>query len=252
MTVGLRYSTLDLNIINVIIQIIIGYLIADFITALFHWFEDNYLEFNTSSSIINDIAFHNTMHHFYPRMIVMNSFFDNIRTSLILAFIIILFIYLINKQIIIKYYIFFITLFIVSTLANYIHRLAHQRDCENNSFVKFMQKYGLFISHKEHSHHHSINPEMKYGVINNYTNYIYDGIGIWRILEKIVYFFTGIKPCIKPTTEYFYSYYDDTLLNLINSKCPRRLTDKEQKIYFKKLKDIYIINNKYQKKCYNS
>ena len=87
MTVGSRYSTLDLNIINVIIQIIIGYLIADFITALIHWFEDNYLEFNTSSSIINDIAFHNTMHHFYPRMIVMNSFFDNIRTSLILAFI---------------------------------------------------------------------------------------------------------------------------------------------------------------------
>jgi hypothetical protein len=54
-------------------------------------------------------------------------------------------------------------------------------------------------------------------------------------------FFTGIKPCIKPTVEYFYSYYDDTLLNLINSKCPRKLTDKEQKIYFKKLKDIYII-----------
>ena len=62
-----------------------------------------------------------------------------------------------------------------------------------------------------------------------------------NIGKNSLFFFTGIKP----TAEYFYSYYDDTLLNLINSKCPRKLTDKEQKIYFKKLKDIYIINNKY-------
>jgi len=228
------------NIISFVIQFIIGYFIADFLVAWFHWLEDTYFDFNSSNLIIRNIALDNSMHHFYPRSIVTFDFFDNIKITLVVTFTILCIIYLLNKKIVLKYYILFITIFIVTTLSNYLHKLTHQRDCENNAFVRFLQSYGLIMSHNEHSYHHSVDSSVKFGVINNYTNYIYDGIGIWRILEKIIELLFGIRPCHKPVAKDFYEYYDDTLLDLVKSECPRSLTKTEvNEIYMKKLKDIH-------------
>lgn len=220
-----------------IFQIIIGYLIADFIVALFHWFEDTYLEYNKNNSIINEIALDNLIHHFYPRMIVIFNFFENIKISLFISCIVIFVFYLINKKFVIKYRVFFFIFGVFTTISNFIHKLAHQREHENNLFVQFMQKYGLILSHKEHSHHHHINSKIKYGVLNDYTNYIYDGIGIWRIFEKIIDFLTGIKPNHKKTIQHFYKYYDNILFDAVISEYPRKLTKKECIFYTNKLKE---------------
>lgn len=236
--------------ISFIIQIIIGYFIADFIIAFFHWFEDTYLDFDSNNVFIQRIAIENAMHHFYPRSIVAGNFIDDVKITFVISFIIFCVIYLLNRNFVSKYYVIFTTIFITTTLSNHLHKLTHRRDCENNAIIRFLQRYGLIMSHKEHSYHHSIDSSVKFSVINNYTNYLYDGIGIWRILEKSIELLTGIRPCHKPIVGEFYGYYDDTLLELAKSECPRSLTKKElDEIYYKILKDIYIKNGKYKQVC---
>ncbi len=225
---------------NIFLQVVSGYLLADFLIAFFHWYEDTYIDYNTKNPLLKSIGKYNTLHHFYPRSIVSNSFLGNIDISLKFTIIFLLIIYILNKDLLINYWIFFLVLSIFSILSNYLHKITHQRDCENNSIIKFLQKIGLIMSHNEHSIHHAVNSSIKFGVINDYTNYIYDYLDIWRKLENTIKFIFGISPCHKPVMGEYFNYYDDRLLELVKSECPRPLTHKElNEIYFKILDDIY-------------
>jgi len=86
---------------NIILQIIIGFFLADFLSGLFHWIEDTYLDYCINIPILKDISKGNEMHHYFPRAILAYSYVEHVINSSILAFIVIFVIFLINKLIII-------------------------------------------------------------------------------------------------------------------------------------------------------
>ena len=178
--------------IIILLQIIIGFVLADILTGGFHWFEDSYLNYCTELPILSDVAKDNELHHYFPRSIIAYSYFDHIKYTLPVTFLVTLFMILINKAVL-KYPFFLISFGFFSIFSNIFHRFTHMRECENHPIINFLQKYGVLCSHKQHSLHHTI-PSGKYCVISEYNNYILDTLYFWKFLEYIIFLIFNMKP----------------------------------------------------------
>jgi ubiquitin-conjugating enzyme E2 variant len=176
-----------------ILQIIIGFLLADFITGIFHWFEDTYLDYCINIPLLSTVSKDNALHHYFPRSIIGYSYFENIQISLYLVIIIAGIIFICNKKFMLRYNYLFIVFFFFSTIANVIHRYSHMRECENHVVITLLQKTGILCSHEHHSIHH-VNSDERYCVITEFNNAILDRLYFWRALENIIYLTTGITP----------------------------------------------------------
>lgn len=228
---------------NILIQIIVAFILADIITGAFHWFEDTYLSYCINFPILSSIAKENEMHHYFPRNMLAYSYFENIELSLILSLTFIILIYFINRPLLYKYNVFFITFFIFASTANLFHRFCHMRDCEKSNFLINIQKTGLLCSHEHHSKHHRTNGT-KYCVITEYSNYFLDGINFWRRLEYIIYIITGITPNRVST---YNDYKEIHNIMHLNSKleCPNKPT-------IEQIKDLQETLHKFKmKNCAN-
>ena len=216
--------------IRIIIHLIIGFLLADFLTGIFHWFEDTYLDYCLSFPIFGDIAKDNEMHHYFPRSILAYSYLENIYITFAGTLAILILLYSFNKSILYKYKYIIGSFSFFSINSNFIHRLSHMRECENNVIIKSLQKYGLLCSHQHHKMHHTQIHE-KYCVITEYSNFVLDNIHFWRGFEYIIYCITGIQPIRKKTPD---NYESQTYLHK-NAKlqCPDTPT-REDVEYLKK------------------
>jgi len=216
---------------NVYIQIIIGIILADFLSGLFHWFEDNYIDYCTNIPLFKDIGFHNELHHYFPRSMLAYSYWDNMSVTFILSILTIGIIYYMNSSLVIEYKYLFGSLFIFGSTANIFHRFSHMRECELPSLIHFLQKYKIIISHTDHSYHHH-NTDDSYCTIIPYTNYLLDEMKFWRLLEYIIYACTSIKPAPKKAYNDYKSIYN--YMHLDNkSPCPK----------IPSLKDVEILGN---------
>jgi len=119
----------------------------------------------------------------------------------------------------------------MTSISNLVHRFSHLRKEELNPILRFLQKYNILISHDEHKIHHGINSSVKFGVINKYTNYIYDYFDIWKKIEKFFYTLFGLKPSKKGKVLDYYNLYDNNLKKIMKSKIPRILSIKEVNHY---------------------
>ena len=178
--------------IVILVEIILGIIIADLFSGLFHWFEDTYLNYNMDIPILGEIAKDNELHHYYPREITHYSFFTSIFVSGLITILIILMLYLANQQFVIDHIYFFVVGFFVGSCANEFHKYSHYRDCELTPFIRFLQKNNILSNHEHHKCHHT-KPTQRYCVILQMNNYILDYFGFWRILENTIYCLTGIK-----------------------------------------------------------
>jgi len=177
---------------NNFLQIIIGYILADLVTGIFHWVEDSYLDYCIDVPIISDIAKDNELHHYFPRTILSYSYLENMYVTFPLTIIFLLILYLLNKSLF-KYVYLIASFAFFSITSNLIHRLSHMRECENLRVITFLQNLGILSSHKTHQVHH-LESKSKYCPISEYNNYILDYIQFWRALEHIIFIVTGIQP----------------------------------------------------------
>jgi hypothetical protein len=68
---------------------------------MFHWFEDTYLDYPYNgyfNFLLNDIAKHNELHHYFPRAILLKSYWGNIKQPFIIITLIYIFVYYFNKN----------------------------------------------------------------------------------------------------------------------------------------------------------
>jgi len=223
---------------NIYVQIILGFILADLVAGLFHWFEDTYLDYCINIPFIGKIAKDNEMHHYFPRSMLEKSSFENILTTLIIVIIFLILVYLYyiyyNKTTIKKYFYLLVSFIFFITISNLIHKYSHMRDCERNGFITFLQKTGILCSSEHHKLHHKLISE-KYCVITEYNNYILDNIYFWRILENIIYYITSIKPNRKPSYD-DYNEIHNYMHNNAKLECPQKPTKEDINILHQNLK----------------
>lgn len=218
---------------NIVIQIIIGFFLADFLSGFFHWIEDNYIYYCIDIPMIRVISKGNEMHHYFPRAILIDSYFQNMLIITIITIIIFGIIYLINRQILFDYKYLFITLFIFLSISSIIHRFSHMKACEKNKYILFLQNVGIITSNEHHRIHH-IKSDEKYCMNTPYLNLILDSIYFWRFLEFIIYIIFGLKTTKKGKYDDYKQIHTEHHIET-NKECPTVINKNDLNILYNKL-----------------
>jgi hypothetical protein len=198
---------------NLLADVVIALLVTDLGSALFHWFEDAYLDYNIhipGLPLVSAIAKENDMHHYRPRMIVYETYAANMRGTTVVSIVyaaLVLWIDHVRKIETPMRRLILVLAF--SCVANLIHRYSHEKDCERPRIVTWLQSW-LLVSREEHRVHHSTEQHKRFGVFLKHANCVYDSIGIWRGLEHVLKLF-GIHPNHK--SFYIPDYDDDVILS---------------------------------------
>ncbi|MCA9127027.1 MAG: hypothetical protein KDB22_08075 [Planctomycetales bacterium] len=75
---------------------------------------------------------------------------------------------------------------------NQIHQWAHMR--RPPGWVRWLQRRGLILSHREHARHHALPHEGHYCITTGFCNQWLEKIKFFRCLEAIVTRLTGVRP----------------------------------------------------------
>ena len=157
-------------------QIIIGYYLADFISGLGHWIEDTYFDENTP--YIGNIAIDNIIHHRNPLRMLQYGFIDTVLTTLILLTpIYVLLLLAFGNLLIIHIFI------LITAMVNQIHKWSHVPQRDLPAIVKLLQRRGLILPPGNHKAHH-VSFLTNYCAIHGQLNWFYDRVGLWRCLER--------------------------------------------------------------------
>lgn len=171
-----------------LLEIIVGYLCADFIMGIYHWIKDTY--FSPFTPIIGQLFIWNSrLHHVRPRYVTEFSDFQLFYSSAkwTLLWMMPLF-YLLGTNL------FMLTLFSFISLNDVIHKYAHMLDHERPKWISILQNMHILQSYDEHHLHHQLPHDKNYCPITPYMNIILEQICFWRWLEDIIELVFQIKP----------------------------------------------------------
>lgn len=216
------------------LTIFIAILLADFITGVFHWFEDSYLPYCTKNRLFRDIAKDNVLHHYFPRAMLTYSNLEHCHYSLPATIFIALILFLKFPVFLKKNIVFILVLLVFVNLANIIHSWSHMRKCELNPLIVFLQECGLIQSHEYHRVHHR-NGNTRFCVITPLLNFILDNIRFWSGIETTVHLCTGVKPTHVTYDEF--KTFRTEMHQKANAICPRKPN----------LKDVHRLQNSLKK-----
>jgi len=174
--------------VSVILTILSAWLLADFLSGLFHWYEDRLLIEPSRFKLIEQIRIDNELHHVQPYAMTRLPWVDNIYQSVYVASPVSLCLSLAGAPVVISLAILFLG------FANLVHRWAHIHPKKLNRFIRFMQSLGLFICFDHHNSHHfsegtgritKENSTSHYCVMTCWLNPILDRIRFFKFLELI-------------------------------------------------------------------
>ena len=87
---------------------------------------------------------------------------------------------------------YFISLLVLGTLTNQLHKYAHQ--LKPSPFVRFLQDLGIILSRRSHSKHHRPPFDCAYCITNGWFNPFLDRIQFWKRAEAFITAITGAIP----------------------------------------------------------
>lgn len=174
-------------IFNFFFKIITGYLLADIIAGVYHWIKDTY--FSPFTPIIGKrFVWGSRLHHVRPKYVTefddVSLLFDSAKW-VALWMIPLMYYFGLN--------IFLISLFLVLSANDVIHKYAHMSDKERPQWASFLQKIYIFQSSNEHHLHHTYPYITNYCPISPFLNVIIEKIQLWRTMEKYIEEYLGIK-----------------------------------------------------------
>ena len=187
---------------SLLLDALIVYLGADFISGLFHWIEDTYLEHSATNPYIRYVATLNEEHHEKPNQFTQCHPMENIVTSLPIYTVAMI----VGVILPWKYFgmtchtVFVLTvMFTFALFANIFHRFCHTTP---PTIVRWLQVLRVLQTPQHHNVHHFTEkakiPRLAKGayycVIGNVMNPLLEYIRFWRVLERFIHFTTGFKP----------------------------------------------------------
>ncbi|XZE36530.1 fatty acid desaturase CarF family protein [Pirellulaceae bacterium SH501] len=156
-------------------ELLVAWLLADFLSGVWHWIEDRYFE--ESWPIIGKyIAKPNTLHHAQPAAFLQNGYWTRNWTTILPAAI--------------AFALYPSWVFVFVSQANEIHAWAHQK-C--SPFIRILQEVGVLQSPRHHGEHHRSPFEVRYCVMSDWLNPFLDAIEFWRWCEYLLSPFIPVK-----------------------------------------------------------
>ena len=173
--------------LTVAAKVLGGVYLADFISGVFHWFEDRYG--NPEWPILGHTIRENQQHHHTPRSFLKGNLWTRNREvwAIGLAF-------LAGFWLLGWLNVFSVSAVLFGMFANEIHAAAHRNPKENGRLITLLQKTGLLQSHKHHANHHRKGKDSHYCVMTNHLNPMLERVQFFQTLERLVKRFTGIVP----------------------------------------------------------
>ncbi len=180
------------------------FFLAEFITGIFHFAEDNYGTQVSNKLIQQHIVIPNLEHHRLPLKMTQKSWLQTIKATsyalIVFNIILIPICYLLNILNNISYQsvYFYVTTNLFLCSANLIHKWAHTPKKQLPRIVKFLQDYNILQTHYNHSLHH-LELNSDYCVMSNILNKILNNIRFWGGIEYIIKILFNISPRIEKT-----------------------------------------------------
>ena len=166
----------------IFLQVIIGCALADFVVAVFHWFEDNYLPVKKYRwRVIEELAKNNAVHHARPRDILKYSVWINMCDPAIAGACIALLIFLATGCAPTS-----IAFLVTTSMTQPIHQFQHMTRLERPFLAHVLFMTHLIVDPRTHHLHHS-SKTTQYGIVFSHLNHLYETTGVWRHLEATVW-----------------------------------------------------------------
>ena len=171
----------------IIIQVFAGWMMADFISGLFHWMEDRYG--SPRWPIVGGAIRDTIRHHRKPRGLLKKNALQRSWRVLALTLpglAIFALLGWLNP--------FTLSLVIGASLANEIHVAAHCSPEENGPWITALQRTGIIQSHAHHAAHHRGLKNINYCTVTNWVNPLLERARFWRRLEALIKVYTKQRP----------------------------------------------------------
>lgn len=173
-------------------QIVLGILIADFVSGLLHWMEDRYG--GPSWPIVGRLIRMTVRHHFKPRRMLKSGFWRRNGPTMAIAggfglgFLLVGWVNPLT-----------ITGVVFGAFANEFHNWSHRKESENGPFITAIQRIGLIISPFEHARHHRGRKNTHYCAVTGWLNAPLERVRFWRKLEVYIRVCFGERPRRDPS-----------------------------------------------------
>ncbi len=176
-------------------SLLLGYILADFLSGMVHWAADTYGAEDTpivGPNFIQPFRWH----HIAPKAMCEHSLTGTIGNSCILGVplqtAVILYSVYYPGTLLLSFFAWTITFMAVATvMANQFHKWAHSET--RPKFAIVLQRWKLILPPDHHNTHHTKPHNTYYCVGSGWCNFFLSKINFWRTMEKIIGLF-GIRP----------------------------------------------------------
>lgn len=159
-------------------QLLVGWLLADFLSGLVHWLEDRVLS-ERMALIGRLVVAPNRQHHATPLSFLGGGVvYRNGTTWLATALVALPWLLLAGPSVVLG------AAVVGGCLSSQLHYWAHAPRLAPVA-VQVLQEVGLLQSPKGHARHHRPPQTAAYCVITDWLNPVLDRIGLWRLLDRL-------------------------------------------------------------------
>ena len=155
-------------------------LIADFLTGLFHWFEDTYGD--PGFPILGPLVFEpNLLHHEQPMKFTMSGFCLRNYQSWLIAAATCSVVYLLG---VFSWHVALVGF--LAGMGNEVHVWTHKR---GPCWIRLLQEMGIIQHPRQHAKHHKAPFDSHFCTLTNAMNPVLELVHFWRGLEWVISLF---------------------------------------------------------------
>ncbi|MEL7784060.1 fatty acid desaturase CarF family protein [Citromicrobium bathyomarinum] len=167
--------------LSIIAQLLLGWLLADFLSGLVHWAEDRFGRGREHWPLIGPLVFApNLLHHERPLDFTRASFVGRNWTTWIVANAIALLLLLAFGP---QWWL--LSGWIGGMMANEVHAWSHKPEM-TPEWAKPLQRLGLIGFRWHHGLHHWAPHDRRYCILTTWLNPVLDRVRFWRGLERLL------------------------------------------------------------------
>lgn len=163
---------------TIIGQLLLGWLLADLLTGIFHWWEDKFG--SEDWPVIGAwIIRPNRLHHRSPLAFTRHGFMARNRAAIIAAAVVAL-----GLFVIFGLQPWIVALATGGAVSNEVHRYAHEPSAAPG-WIRVFQQIGLLQSPKVHASHHRPPHDASFCILTDWLNPVLEALGFWRTLGRL-------------------------------------------------------------------